>query len=134
MSAKPLPRVTEVTRPYWDAARQERLLLQRCTACATYIHYPRPWCPSCWSADLEWLDSPGRGRVHTFSVVHQPPFDAFRDVPYVLAVIKLEEGPQIMANVVNIDPAEVHVDLPVRVCFEEREGGFRIPQFEPDAS
>lgn len=134
MTAKPTPRVTALTRPYWDAAREHRLVLQHCRACGVCVHYPRPWCPACWSADLEWRDSTGRGRVHTFSVVHQPPFDAFSDVPYVLAVIKLEEGPQIMANVVNIDPAEVRVDLGVRVCYEEREGGFVVPQFEPDPS
>lgn len=129
---RPLPRVTEVTRPYWDAARRERLLLQRCTACGTHIHYPRPWCPACWSTSLEWVESPGRGTVVTFTVVHQPPFESYGDVPYVLAVVRLAEGPQMMANIVEIDPAAVHVDMAVRVCFEVRADGFRVPQFAPE--
>lgn len=130
--AKPLPRVNETTRPYWYAASQGKFLLQRCTSCATFIHYPRPWCSICWSTELEWVEGSGRGRVVTFTVVHQPPFESYAEVPYVLAVVKLEEGPQMMANVLGIEPARMRIDLPVRVCFEEREQGFRIPQFEPD--
>jgi uncharacterized OB-fold protein len=129
---KPLPRVTETTRPYWEGAQRGKLMLQRCLRCRTVIHYPRPWCPACWSADLEWVEAVGRGRVITFTVVHQPPFEAYgRDVPYVLAVVRLEEGPQMMANVLRIAPGRMRVDLPVRVVFEERSAGFRVPQFEP---
>ena len=129
-AAKPLPRVNETTRPYWEAAREGRLLLQRCVACGTLIHYPRPWCPSCWKTDLEWMEASGRGRVVTHTVVHQAPFESYAgDAPYVLAVIRLEEGPQMMANVVGIDPRSVVVDLAVEVIFEERAGGFRVPQF-----
>jgi hypothetical protein len=129
---KPLPRVTEITRPYWEGARQGKLLLQRCRRCRAFVHYPRPWCPGCWSTDLEWVEACGRGRVITYTIVHQPPFESFApDVPYVLAVVRLEEGPQMMANILSIDPKRMRVDLPVRVVFEERAGGFRIPQFEP---
>jgi uncharacterized OB-fold protein len=70
--------------------------------------------------------------VVTYTVVHQPPSAAFAsEVPYVLAVVRLAEGPQMMANILHADPARVRVDLPVRVVFEERAGGVRIPQFEP---
>lgn len=131
-TAKPLPRVNETTRPYWDAAREGRLLIQRCRACALFIHYPRPWCPGCWSTALDWVEASGRGRVVTYTIVHQAPFAAYAgDVPYVLAVIALAEGPQMMANVVGVAPAEVRIDLEVEVTFEERAGGFRVPQFQP---
>lgn len=129
---KPLPHVNETTRPYWEGARLGKLMLQRCRRCRAAIHYPRPWCPACWSTDLDWVEATGRGRVITFTVVHQPPFAAYAgDVPYVLAVVKLEEGPQMMANVLGIEPAAMRVDLPVCVVFEQRSGGFCVPQFEP---
>lgn len=133
MSAeKPLPRVNETTRPYWDAAREGRLLLQRCTGCATWIHYPRPWCPGCWSTDLEWTEASGRGRLVTYTIVHQAPFESYAaDAPYVLAVVRLEEGPQMMANLLEIEPERVTIDMPVEVTFERRSGGFAVPQFRP---
>ena len=130
--AKPLPSVSETTKPYWDGARRGKLLLQRCKACRTVIHYPRAWCPKCWGSELEWIEATGKGRVVTFTVVHQAPFESYvADAPYVLAVIRLEEGPQMMANVLHVDPRHMRVDLSVRVVFEERGDGFRVPQFEP---
>ncbi|HSD11248.1 MAG TPA: Zn-ribbon domain-containing OB-fold protein [Candidatus Binatia bacterium] len=133
MSAgKPLPRANDTTRPYWDAVQAGRLLLQRCRACANFIHYPRAWCPRCWKTDLEWVESRGTGRVVTFTIVHQAPLESYAgDVPYVLAVIRLDEGPQMMTNVVGVKPSGVRVDLRVEVVFEERAGGFRVPQFRP---
>ena len=134
-AAKPLPRVNETTRPYWDGARAGRLLLQRCRACTSFVHYPRAWCPRCWKTDLEWVESQGKGRVVTFTIVHQAPFESYAgDVPYVLAVVRLDEGPQMMTNIVGIEPARVCVDLRVAVVFEERAGGFRVPQFRPIAA
>lgn len=131
---KPLPRVNETTRPYWDAAREGRLSIQRCRGCRTWICYPRAWCPSCWSTDLEWADASGRGRVVTYSIVHQAPFESYAgDAPYVLAVVKLDEGPQMMANVLEVDPAKMAIDMPVEVTFETRTGGFAVPQFRPAA-
>ena len=129
---KPLPRVSETTKPYWDAAREGRLRIQRCRACATWIHYPRAWCPACWSIDLEWQDASGRGRVVTYSIVHQAPFASYAgDAPYVLAVVRLDEGPQMMANLLEIDPKDVTIDMPVEVTFETRRDGFAVPQFRP---
>jgi len=131
-AAKALPRITQVTRPYWDGARSGKLMLQRCQTCRAVIHYPRPWCPACWSTELEWFEASGHARVITYTVVHQPPFEAYAlDVPYVLAVARLEEGPQMMANVLGIDSKRMRIDLPVRVIFEARAGGVCVPQFEP---
>jgi len=130
--AKPVPRVNETTKPYWDGARLGKLLLQRCNACRTVVHYPRAWCSKCWATDLEWIEATGRGHVITFTIVHQAPYESYAaDVPYVLAVIRLEEGPQMMANVLGVDPSRMRVELPVHVVFEERGDGFRVPQFEP---
>ncbi len=132
MNDKPLPRVTEITKPYWDGARAGKFMLQRCRECKQPFHYPRPWCPHCWSVEYDWFEASGRGHIITFSIVHQAPSQPFAtDAPYVLAVVRLKEGPQMMANVIGIDPEKVKVDMPVKITFEERAGGVRIPQFEP---
>ena len=132
MSAKPLPRVTELTRPYWDAIQRGELHLQRCEDCGAWVYYPNPWCRACYSTRLRWTRCAGTGSVYSYSIVHYPPFAAFAaDVPYVLATIALDEGPHLMTNLVNCPLDEVRVELPVRLCFEVRDGGFKIPQFEP---
>jgi uncharacterized OB-fold protein len=129
---KPLPRVTELNAPYFEAARRGALRIQQCRSCRQYVFYPRAWCPVCRDTGLDWVDVSGRGLVVTFSTVRQAPSPAFAaDLPYVLAVIELAEGPQMMANIVGMAPELVHVGLPVRVVFEQR-GDVWIPQFEPD--
>jgi uncharacterized OB-fold protein len=93
--------------------------------------YPTPWSPFDYSAQVTWEQVSGRGHIKSFSVVHQAPYEAYAaDVPYVVAVIRLEEGAQLMANVLNCDPLSLQVGDAVRVVFEERAGGFKIPQFE----
>ncbi len=129
---KPLPRITELNAPYFAGARDGALRLQQCRSCRQYVFYPRAWCPACRHTDLHWVDVSGRGLVVTFSVVRQAPSPAFAaEVPYVLAVVELAEGPQVMANIVGAAPERVHVGLRVRVVFEQR-GDVWIPQFEPD--
>jgi len=131
VTEKPVPVVSEVAKPYWDAAQREELFLQRCNTCGKAAFYPRHWCPHCLALETSWEKASGDGRVHSFSVVYQAPFDAYKaDAPYVLALIELAEGPVMMSNLLNCDPEIVRVGMPVRVCFEERAGGFKIPQFE----
>jgi uncharacterized OB-fold protein len=133
MSALPHPTIDDINAPYWRAARERRFVLQRCRACKSWVYYPRAMCPGCWAGELEWVEGSGRARVITWTVVHQAPSEAFAaKVPYVLAVVRLEEGPQMMANVLHVEPSEMRVDLPLRVVFEDR-GGFVIPQLEPEA-
>jgi uncharacterized OB-fold protein len=85
--------------------------------------------------DLEWVEWRGRGRVVTFTVLHQAPFESYvAETPYVLAVVRLDEGPQMMTNVVGISPAQVKIDLAVEVVFEERAEWCRVPLFRPIAT
>jgi uncharacterized OB-fold protein len=131
VTEKPIPEISEVAKPYWEAARNDELHIQRCTSCGKAIFYPRHWCPHCLGQEITWERASGDGRIHSFSTVYQAPFEAYKsDTPYVLALIELAEGPVMMTNVVNCDPEAVTVGLPVRVCFEERADGFKIPQFE----
>lgn len=128
---RPTPFATAISRPYWNAAREGVLRLQRCRECHTAIHYPRRWCPKCWSTALDHFDADGTGVVITYTIVHQSPFEAFDPhTPYVLAIIQLDEGPTMLANIIGPDAMEVAIDDPVRVRFEKRNGWTVVPQFE----
>lgn len=129
----PLPVVTPETAPYWDGARDGKLLLQRCGGCRVVRFYPRRTCPACWSEDAEWIEASGRGRVASFTIIHRPPAPAFAErVPYVVALVDLEEGPRMMANIVGDRPLHVAIDEAVDVTFEAR-GAIALPQFRRSA-
>jgi uncharacterized OB-fold protein len=131
-TAKPLPEVTPESKPFWDGCRRHELLLQRCRACGAVQHYPRGVCATCWSTDLEWRRASGRGTVWTFTVTHRTQVPGFREaLPYVLAWVELAEGVQMLANVVDCDPAAVRIGLPVRVVFEDATGEVSLPRFAP---
>ena len=117
-----LPQPDLETSEYWEAAKQGKLLVKRCTSCGTTFFYPRVYCPSCWSAETEWEQASGRGRVYTFTVVHQndlPPFN--ERVPYVVAIVELEEGVRMTSNIEGVAPDEVRCDMPVQVSFREEQ-------------
>jgi hypothetical protein len=131
---KPLPDVTPESRPFWDGCRGHRFLIQRCADCGERQHYPRGVCAWCWSERLEWQPSTGRGTVYTFTVTHRTQARGFRDeLPYVLAWVELDEGVQVMANLVRCDPARVHVGMPVQVTFEDVTPEISLPRFTPAA-
>ena len=99
---KPLPQPGAITAPFWRAAKEHRLSIQRCTACLGHIFYPRAICPHCGGADLTWVDASGRGTVYSYTVARRAtmyPFTA--DVPYVIAIVELAEGPRMTTSVVG---------------------------------
>jgi uncharacterized OB-fold protein len=127
---KPLPEITAESKPFWDACARHEFLVQRCAACGRVQHYPRGVCTNCWSDQLQWKPSPGRGRVYTFTVTHRTQARGFRDdLPYVLAWVELDEGVQVMTNIVGVDPAKVAIGMPVKVTFEDVKEGLSIPKF-----
>lgn len=131
---KPIPVVNTWARPFWDAAREERLIIQKCAACGEHIFYPRIACPHCAADDLEWVEASGKGSVYSYTVVENNAPSAFiADMPYVVAVIRLEEGVQMLSNVVDCDPHAVTCDMPVEVCFERLDDEFTLPKFRPAA-
>jgi uncharacterized OB-fold protein len=131
MTPKPVPVVTELTRRYWEASSRGELVVQHCGECGEWFLYPRHWCPSCWAPEPPWETASGRGTVIACTTVHQAPYPAYEpDVPYVLAIVRLAEGAQLMANVVGCDPARVEVGTAVEVTFEDRQG-IGVPQFRP---
>jgi len=117
----PVPRPagvsTPATAPYWAAAAEGRLQIQECRQCGHVQHYPRTLCSTCWSEDLQLVDAAGTGTVFTYTVVRQPGHPAWRgQVPYVLALIELDEGPRVMSNVVGVPVEEVTVGARVQLA------------------
>jgi uncharacterized OB-fold protein len=124
-----LPTPDLETQPYWDAAREGKLLIKRCAACGRAHFYPRPFCPHCWSDDVEWEQASGKATLYTFTIVRRndlPPFP--ERVPYVAAVVDLDEGPRMMTNVEGCDADEVEIGMALTVAFRD-EGDFSIPVF-----
>ncbi|MFH1114963.1 MAG: Zn-ribbon domain-containing OB-fold protein, partial [Pseudomonadota bacterium] len=117
---KPVPVVNDWARPFWEAAREEKLILQQCKDCEKHIFYPRMACPHCASDNVIWVNASGKGTVYSYTVVENNPPSAFvNDLPYVVAVVKLEEGVRMLSNIVGCDPADVRCDMPVSVTFEK---------------
>ncbi len=132
MSRRPAPSPTPLTAPYWEACGRGELAIQRCAGCARFIHFPEPVCPHCHSAELAFEAVSGRGAVHTFSVVHRSFAPGYADdTPYVIAWIDLVEQAGLRAFGNVLGTTDLHIGLPVEVCFEDRPGFGAIPQFRP---
>lgn len=131
-NAKPLPRIDEESKGYWEACQRHELVLQRCGACGALRHYPRALCPRCLSDAVEWVRAGGRGTVYSFTVTHQNQAPGFRDaLPYVLAYVELEEGVRLLTNIVDCPPDAVRIGLPVEVVFEDVTATVTLPKFRP---
>jgi uncharacterized OB-fold protein len=129
---KPLPEPNETTRPFWEGVRAHQLRLQRCRDCHKRVFYPRVVCPFCLSEHLEWFTASGKGKVYSYTVVRRAMHPAFRvDVPYVLAIVELDEGPRLTTNIVGVVPEEVRVDMPVRAAYDDVTPDLTLLKFEP---
>jgi uncharacterized protein len=129
----PSPLITPETKPFWEAAGQERLVLQRCPRCKEFIWYPRSLCPTCLSTELEWVTASGSGVVYTYTVVRMPEIPEYGPAaPYILAYVQLEEGPVVLSNLVDCDPGEVAIGDRLRAVFHHTEDGTALVRFAPD--
>ncbi len=134
IATKPVPVVQPWAQPFWDAARSQRLVLQYCCDCNRSIHYPRIECPHCGGANLDWRQASGRGHIYSYTVVHNNAPSAFQaDMPYVVAVIRLDEGVQMLSNIVQCDPDQLQCDQQVEVVFERLDDNITLPKFRPVA-
>jgi uncharacterized protein len=130
--SKPIPVPTLETAPYWKGCRQHQLRIQRCTACGQHQFFPRIYCTRCFSDRLEWVDASGKARVLSFTIVRRPVSPAFaNEVPYVVALVTLDEGPQMMTNIIGCAPEDMTIGMPVEVTFEDLSETVSIPKFRP---
>jgi uncharacterized protein len=129
---RPHPAVTRDTAFWWEGLKTGKLLIQRCGGCGALRHPPRPMCPHCQSLEWDTVEASGRGTVYSFVVSHYPQVPAF-DYPLAIGLIELEEGTRLVSNVVDIDPAEVHVGMPVEVVFTAVDDELTLPLFRPSA-
>ena len=131
---KPLPTISGETKPYWDHCRRGELLIQKCDSCEEYQFYPRGICANCWSNDIQWVTASGKGTVWTFTVTYQNGTPGFaEEVPYVLALVELEEGVRMFTNIVDCDPTSVCIGMPVEVTFVRATDQITVPYFKPAA-
>ena len=130
--ARPIPLPDDASAPFFDSARENRLMIQRCRNCGTHSWPLREICSECLADDLEWVEASGRGTVHSFGVMHRVYHPSFaHDVPYNLTVVELEEGPRLNTNLVDIDNEAIEVGMNVEVAFTEVDDGAYLPLFRP---
>jgi uncharacterized OB-fold protein len=122
----PAPAVTLETQAFFEAAAEGKFLLKRCTACGEAHWYPRSMCPFCHSDQTVWEESPGEGVVYSFSIMRKSPSG-----PYALAYVTLDEGPNVLTNVVDVTPDDLKIGLRVKVKLQPTEGGPPVPVFVP---
>lgn len=129
---KPLPIPDEDTQPYFDACKRGELMLQRCDDCKTLRFEPENICPKCLSDRFTWERLSGNGTVYTFSVVHHAYYSGFKnELPYVIAVVELAEGPRMLTNIIDCKPEQVKIGMPVKVTFKKCSEELTLPYFAP---
>ena len=129
---KPVPRPAPESTPYWDAAKQHKFELPRCNACQQFWFPPSQSCPHCLAADFAFVPVSGRGKVFSFVTFHRVYHPAFeQEVPYVVALVELEEGPRLLTNIVGVTPDKVSCEMPVKVVFDDVAENLAVPKFTP---
>lgn len=130
---RPVPEPDPDSAPFWEGVKQGRLLVQRCTACGRHRFPPGEACPDCLSREADWVEVCGRGRVYSWIVVRHPiPREIFaEEVPYIVALIDLEEGVRIASNLVDIEPEAVRDGMEVALLFRRSGNERQLHAFRP---
>lgn len=129
---RPLPTPTGDSEPFWRACKANTLTAQRCADCGRLQFYPRRYCTRCLSERLEWNTLSGRGVVYSHSTVFRALSPAFQnDLPYIVAVVELDEGPRMITQIVGCAPSAVSVGMPVEVTFDHVSHKIALPKFKP---
>ncbi|MCC8980943.1 Zn-ribbon domain-containing OB-fold protein [Bradyrhizobium acaciae] len=127
---KPLPAPDADTAAFWRGLQQGRLLLQHCRRCRHVQYYQQATCRQCGSEELDHQPASGRGKVHSFSVVHRAPGPAFKaDVPYAVLLVELAEGPRMISTLTGSSPEDVTFDMDVELTFESVSEDITLPRF-----
>ncbi len=129
---RPLPEPTEVTQPFWDGLKAHKLVLQHSKKGKCAVYYPRSVSPYGPKDELTWRECSGRGTVYSFTVARRPTAPQWADAgDYVIAIVEIEEGARITANIVNCEPDVVRIGMPVRAVYRDVTPEVTLLQFEP---
>jgi uncharacterized OB-fold protein/acyl dehydratase len=129
---KPLPKATALSQPFWDALKAQEVHLQQCADCGQWLFFPRAHCPHCGSRHLAWKHVSGEGTLYTFTVARVPTLPEFTDeMPQLLAVVSLDEGPHINTSVVGAEPGALRVGMRMRPVFDQRPGSTTLLRYTP---
>lgn len=131
MTAPDRPSIDTDSQAWWSALQDHSLMVNACRSCGHVSLYVRPFCPQCWSEDVELIPASGRARLYTWSVIHQNAAPFHTRTPYVLAMVDLEEGPRLMTVVENCRAEDLYADLELVLAFRHDEDGFVVPLFHP---
>lgn len=126
---KPLPEITPDGEPFWKGTKRHELLMPRCDDCGRMFFYPRSRCVYCFSTNIRWEKVSGKGSIFSYTIVHRTPFEGF-DVPYVLAVIKLDEGPMLLSNLIDCELEKIAIGDSVEVVFEDVTEEITLAKFK----
>ncbi len=129
---RPVPEGDEQLAPYFAAAKEGRLVVQRCAECGTLRFPPRDICSACLAIGADWVDVSGRGEVFSYNVMHQVYHPAFAsEVPYAVVVVRLAEGPKMISNLLDCPVDAIRIGMPVEVVFEPANERVTLPKFRP---
>jgi uncharacterized OB-fold protein/acyl dehydratase len=129
---KPLPTATALSQPFWDALKAQQVHIQQCADCSQWLFFPRAHCPNCGSRHLAWKRVSGEGSLYTYTVARVPTLPEFTDeMPQLLAVVKLDEGPHINTSVVGADPGALRIGQRMRPVFDQRPGNTTLLRYAP---
>ncbi len=128
-----VPTPLDLTQPWWEQHQGQGFVLPRCASCQRFHFYPQAACPHCGHAICQAVPASGRGEVYTFSIVHRAPSPAFAaDVPYAVVVVKTDEGPHLMARLLQVDMARIHIGQRVKVAWGLLPSHPHGPAFIPE--
>jgi uncharacterized protein len=131
---KPVPQADGTTRPFWESLKAHQMKLQKCNDTGKFFFYPRGLSPFTLSDNISWEPVSGRGVIHAFTIVHQNRAPGFADeIPYVVAMVELEEGPRMMSNIIDVeaDPEHVKIGMPVEIVYDDITDEVTLPKFRP---
>ncbi|MBI4202170.1 MAG: OB-fold domain-containing protein [Chloroflexi bacterium] len=130
----PVPLPQQESDYYWQKCKQHELWLRFCNHCSEAYFYPRDICPNCFSRQTTWVKASGKGELYTFAIVHQIPRPNYQGpLPYIIAMVKLVEGPTMPTSIVGVepDPQYIKIGMPVEVTFEDITENISLPKFKP---
>ncbi len=120
IAERPLPEITPLTEPFWTAAKEGRLVIQRCEACQAHQFPPEVACTECGSPEVRWVEASGRASLYSWTVAHPPLLPYFQEhAPWPVVAVQLEEGPRMITNLVDVPVEEYKIDMPLEVTFED---------------